>query len=304
MKTFVNAILLFLISNLSWAQNSELNQIQLEFNDVERIDGGIENHRSWQLGTHFPFTNKDYFAIGTLTFQVNPNLGGSPMYRNHFVISDSSRNVGIGLMPGDYEPRARLHIVHASVEGPETPALHLGNFEQGANTLRGYLNVNQPDEDSNTNIARFRYDGVTIVTINNSGFTYQLDVNGDIDADNLFTVSDARFKSEVVNIDSALDDLRRLSPKSYYKSSRNTEKGKHKEFGFIAQELQKVYPHLVKEAPLENQEGNYLSVNYQGLIPILVAANQELLVELDEMKNELKKVKSNLERISSSQTQQ
>lgn len=51
-------------------------------------------------------------------------------------------------------------------------------------------------------------------------------------------------------------------------------------FGFVAQELQQVYPDLV----YENDNG-YLSVNYTELIPILVQSIKELKSEIDELKS-------------------
>ena len=51
-------------------------------------------------------------------------------------------------------------------------------------------------------------------------------------------------------------------------------------FGFVAQELQLVYPDLV----YENDNG-YLSVNYTELIPILVQSIKELKSEIDELKS-------------------
>ena len=51
-------------------------------------------------------------------------------------------------------------------------------------------------------------------------------------------------------------------------------------FGFVAQELQQVYPDLV----YENDNG-YLSVNYTELIPILVQSIKELKTEVDELKS-------------------
>lgn len=50
-------------------------------------------------------------------------------------------------------------------------------------------------------------------------------------------------------------------------------------YGLIAQELQTIYPDLVKEG----QDG-YLGINYLELVPILIRAIQELKEELDEVK--------------------
>lgn len=52
-------------------------------------------------------------------------------------------------------------------------------------------------------------------------------------------------------------------------------------FGLIAQELQSIYPNLIRE------DGNgYLSVNYTELIPVLIQSIQELKTELDELRTD------------------
>lgn len=50
-------------------------------------------------------------------------------------------------------------------------------------------------------------------------------------------------------------------------------------YGVSAQELQKLYPDLVMEG-----EDGYLSVNYSGLVPLLLRSIQELKTELDNLK--------------------
>jgi hypothetical protein len=52
-----------------------------------------------------------------------------------------------------------------------------------------------------------------------------------------------------------------------------------KHIGLIAQELQTIYPELVREG----QDG-YLGVNYVELVPVLIRAIQELKTELDDIK--------------------
>ena len=51
-----------------------------------------------------------------------------------------------------------------------------------------------------------------------------------------------------------------------------------KHYGFIAQELQQIYPDLVKES----QEG-YLTINYLEIIPLLVSSIQELKAEINTL---------------------
>ena len=133
-----------------------------------------------------------------------------------------------------------------------------------------------------------------------NGNTY---VNGTLTATNVVTPSDIRLKTNVSNLketDSTLDNLMRMNVISYnYKkhelpeAERDTiqdataraynEKweadAKERHFGLSAQELQEIYPELVKEG----QDG-FLGINYVELVPILIRSIQELKAELDEVK--------------------
>ena len=122
--------------------------------------------------------------------------------------------------------------------------------------------------------------------------------------------SDARLKEDVTEIadtergddGSVAGKLGRLTPISYRYKDMNAgkERGTYtdkygnevelpeeepsqvmtkRHFGFIAQELQQVYPDLVYE-----EANGYLSVNYTELIPILVESIKELKAEVDELK--------------------
>jgi hypothetical protein len=55
--------------------------------------------------------------------------------------------------------------------------------------------------------------------------------------------------------------------------------------GFIAQELKEVFPDLVRTMHLE--EGDYLGVRYEGLIPYLVRAIQELQEQVKTLQGHL-----------------
>jgi hypothetical protein len=141
-----------------------------------------------------------------------------------------------------------------------------------------------------------------------------LDVWGYIKSTNgVCAGSDIRYKREIAPLSSALTNLFKLQGVEYKKSgeayremladfkrtghnvSDNVEYASRVQamenliaerdadmrvdFGFIAQELRKVYPDLVHE-----DEYGYLSVNYTGIIPVLVEAIKELKVELDVLR--------------------
>ncbi len=87
-------------------------------------------------------------------------------------------------------------------------------------------------------------------------------------AGDLTVNSDARLKSNIISLGSTLAKLLALDGKSYtFKNDESKQK-----IGLLAQDVQEVFPELVKEASDEN---GTLSINYQGLIPVLINAIKE-----------------------------
>ena len=103
-----------------------------------------------------------------------------------------------------------------------------------------------------------------------------MDIRNYIRADRLYTRSDIRLKSDICDLNKDdLDKLNKLVPKSY--KFKNDNK---KHFGFIAQDLEKQFPHLVST----DNEG-MKSVNYLEIIPLLLFKINDLERKLDEIKN-------------------
>ena len=120
-------------------------------------------------------------------------------------------------------------------------------------------------------------------------FNGQTKVNGHIFADNISESSDARLKTNITSINkdamAKIKDLRAVqynwskdANKDHKHLSENTDFNR-KHYGFIAQEVQKIYPELV----YTDDEG-YLSINYTELIPFLIQAVQELSTEVEQLK--------------------
>jgi hypothetical protein len=88
-----------------------------------------------------------------------------------------------------------------------------------------------------------------------------------ISAAGAFSSSDIRLKEGIQGIPQALDKINLVEGKSYiFKNDGN----KQLHYGVIAQDLQKLFPHLVQE-----NENGYLAVNYLELIPVLIEALKE-----------------------------
>ena len=101
-------------------------------------------------------------------------------------------------------------------------------------------------------------------------------------ANNLTINSDARLKSNIVTLGSTLSRLLLIDGKSYtMKANESISK-----IGLLAQEVQSVFPELVKKA---NNSDETLSINYQGMIPILLNAIKEQQAQIKELKALIKK---------------
>ncbi len=126
------------------------------------------------------------------------------------------------------------------------------------------------------------------VGIRKANPAYALDVDGDINASGsvraggVALTSDSRLKRNIEPLSSSIDQIMELNPVIYdKKSSISSNDYNTTEVGFVAQELQKIFPDLVEE---DRSEDKVLSVQYIQLIPVLVKALQEQQKEIEELR--------------------
>ena len=87
--------------------------------------------------------------------------------------------------------------------------------------------------------------------------------------------SDARLKANIISLGATLSKLLQIDGKTYTMKKDANHK---KKIGLIAQDIEKVFPELVTET------NDIKSVNYQGLVPVLINAMKEQQEEIDELK--------------------
>jgi hypothetical protein len=119
---------------------------------------------------------------------------------------------------------------------------------------------------------------------------------GEIRATNYITAfySDRRLKTEIGKIENALDKVDQLTGILYTQNKLAEEFGYNNyevQVGLRAQDVQIAQPEAVKPAPFDiaddgsSKSGeNYLTVQYEKLVPLLVEAIKELRVELNTLK--------------------
>ena len=104
------------------------------------------------------------------------------------------------------------------------------------------------------------------------------DVNG-----NYTSVSDRRLKSNITPLaNDALEKVMSLNPVSY---TFKDQEGDKKSIGFIAQEIEILYPELVHQ--IESDDQDFLTLSYSEFGVIAIKAIQEQQKIINELKNEI-----------------
>lgn len=122
-------------------------------------------------------------------------------------------------------------------------------------------------------------------TLPPSSGNFKLNVDGVVRSLAYYAFSDKKFKKDIKPIENALETIEKIDGKTYL---WDREKNKDKNFddgghsGFLAQELEKVLPHLV--ATSENGEK---AVNYIELMPYLVEAIKEQQAQINDLRNQI-----------------
>lgn len=195
-------------------------------------------------------------------------------------VNNANADVNVGI--GTTTPTGRLHIKHNSYP---IPTVLLEESENDFTRIRftntnanSFWEMNALPQTTNTT-ARIEF-------WNNSGATvttpFVLYGNGNATLSGTLTQnSDARLKKDIQPILNAADAIKRMNGYTY--NWKDNSRDESLQFGVIAQEVQKIFPSLVRE-----DDKGILSVNYSGLIPVLIEALKEQQKQIDELRQMLR----------------
>ncbi|MGB3466889.1 MAG: tail fiber domain-containing protein [Cyclobacteriaceae bacterium] len=214
-----------------------------------------------------PFANLD--VIGTPQFRSATAIRGSFSGSLPFVTAISGELNNISSFGGT--------AVLGSAFG-ETEFLYGGNFQA----------TNSSKSSTSTTY------GVFAQASGNNSNTWAGYFSGDVYISGALTVaSDRKFKENVSELDKreVVSKLMKLTPSSYnYKSDENMIFTQGMQYGFIAQDVEKIFPDLVRDVRqpvyrgkdelgrpqmVEGEAIEFKSINYLGMVPILTKAIQE-----------------------------
>ncbi len=246
-------------------------------------------------------SNYSHFYLGTNedTYIRAGKAGGK------VVINDiGSGSVGIGILnPNQFlDVNGRMRLYHTGAQtgpGSITSGIWLNNQVNGLGFSDGaFVGLNCSAAGSET--AGFFVGG---------GWRFDVDRSGNgrfggvVTASSGFAcASDVRYKKNISPLNNALGNILQLNGVNYLWNQEafpDKNFSANNQIGFIAQDLEKIYPEMVF-----TDEKGYKSVDYARLTPVLVEAVKELSVkndsqqaQIDELKKELAAFKKLIEKI-------
>ena len=155
---------------------------------------------------------------------------------------------------------------------------------------------------NNLEIINFETADIKLLTDNNSSKAITLKSTGivqfnwyglgtlETDGSGNISVSDGRFKTKTRLIDSSLSKIMALQPTYFRWKDDSGFDTRYEQLGFIAQEVKEVIPEAV---PNDETETNLLNYSDRAIIATLVKAMQEQQQQIEELKQEIIKLKNN-----------
>ena len=177
----------------------------------------------------------------------------------------------------------RVRFVKESDENIENRTLATGSFSGSFNgNTFGISNDNRITFSSNN--INYLFGGTEEFRMSTGG---DFHADGDIIGNSTTIASDITLKNNIITITDPIGKLSNINGVSF-----EWKKDGKESIGVIAQEVQEVFPQLVSLVPnLSNGEGEHLTVNYSGLIGVLIESVKDLQSQVIDLKNQLEELK-------------
>ena len=228
---------------------------------------------------------------------VPPNVSAAPWGSVGSGIAYTGGAVGIGTS----SPEGGLSVTaYKQSLSPQQPGVHLGREVSPYNSSTGIEIVadagGSPVIDFSTLPtsadfgARLRYDSATDT----------LYLDGANWCANAFCPSSSQLKENVAPITGALESISHLQGVQFdWKPGEVSKHNTAHDFGFIAEDVEKVFPEVV----VKDKDGKVLGMDYARLTSVAVEAIKQLRGENDAVKQENAELKARLDRIEAMFTQ-
>jgi hypothetical protein len=215
---------------------------------------------------------------------VNALSGGAKFKvadSKNLVLGNTSEDIYFKVSPSATVANEKLSVVNTN--GTAADSILINSVSGGLTmTSGGVINLATNDNTGALNIGT---QGQRVIKIGKSGYGENdsnarivMDTDNIVFSNGLTASSDIRLKENFESIPNALELVSKLNG-LYYTWKRNAGTDRPRKLGFIAQEVEKVIPELVKT----DSEG-MKSVDYISVVPVLVEALKHQQKQIDELK--------------------
>lgn len=252
---------------------------------VELISSGAVN--SYTLA--FPGNTSAYWNGFTFTFKAHlANTGPCTIDVNSHGPTSILNTAGNALTANDIIAGQVVTLTYDGTNFQMTSTS--GNISAGSALSGGGTADYIPKWVTGTQLGNsVLFDDGTNIGVGTAVPGYKLHVNGQIKSDGINETSDIRLKKDIITIDSALANVLKLRGVTFnWKTAENKDRNFETtpQVGVIAQEVEAIYPQLVKT---DNQ--GYKSVDYSKLTAILIEALKEQEKKIDGLAADINKLK-------------
>jgi hypothetical protein len=232
------------------------------------------------VGSTTPGLLQQYMVV-----QDNSSGAGATVGVNYDPVFNSNYNFGVSGNVG----------IHAPANGSRFDATARNISLSGQTT--GLSGINITLQGYNTFL---KGDNTVIFKSGTGGAANYIDALGNLRVTQDITAyySDSRLKNILGEIDSSLNKINKIRGVYYTNNDVAKQLGVYTEgrkVGIIAQEVQQVLPEAVKPAPFDlNEQGssisgeNYLTVQYEKLVPLMIQAINELSHKVETLEAKVK----------------
>jgi hypothetical protein len=104
--------------------------------------------------------------------------------------------------------------------------------------------------------------------------------------------SDARLKEGVVSYSDGLNKLLQIKPVKFHYTKESGIGSGQEYVGVIAQDIAKIAPYMVQQAPIPGLEGEYYNLDNSAMTYMLINAVKEQQDQIEALKNEVEALKN------------
>jgi trimeric autotransporter adhesin len=141
------------------------------------------------------------------------------------------------------------------------------------------------------NVANSNMTALRIITNWTSPAKFEVLGTGVVTASGVALTSDSTEKANIQNIESPIDNIKKLNAVSYNWKDQK-ERGNKKSYGLLAQDLEKVYPDMVY-----TNDSGVKAIFYTELIPVLLEAIKEQQTKIEEQEKRLLDIETRLSKL-------